>query len=532
MRQRPPVSNESTLPLRVPIATVEPQFDSDAPGYRGLNPATYLLLALCHDSLAAPSGRPDKNELLGKVIAPAYDAMVPRLAEAFTEEGDGSWSLRLRRGVRSQHGNELTTDDVKWAFEKVFALNTHGAYRWGQMGGLDGPDDLDVVDKYTLRFKLRAPNPHLPAFLFCAAPLIVDSAEVRRNSTQSDPWGVGWLSTRQVAGFGPYTLEQFERDRMTFKGRDDYWAGPPPVTSVIVERVKSRAEALAALDQSEPAYVVGLRCDEAIALRGREDVFMSASWGSHAYLGMNYNRAPFNDVRVRQALSYATPYGDVIKDGFLGLARPWRGPIPTYDSWFATSYWQYETNKKRAKELLAAAGYGTGFETALYVPMRPDILRVAEILKAAYMDVGIDVELRDVSKIPGGRYPTFYLRAECGHNINEPVYDIAHDYALIDPILPSAHARGGIDTWVGSYPGSPALEDMLRDVLLAPTSQERLERCVRIQHAIVDFAPVVFLAENLQINAASRAAGEWMVNNQNRVVQALQFQNCGTGYVG
>jgi peptide/nickel transport system substrate-binding protein len=457
--------------------------------------------------------------------------MMPRLAEAFGENADGSWTVRLRAGVRSHHGHELTAEDVKWNFDKVFALDTIGAYRWGQIAGLASSEHVEILDKRTLRFHLRAPNPHLPAYLFCGVPLIVDSVEVGAHATDADPWGSDWLSAARVAGFGPYDLEEFDKHQILFRSRDDYWSNRDLAPEVLVERTDSRADALRALNGNDPVYVVGLRCDEAVSVRRNDEVSLAASWGPHLYLGMNYNRPPFNDVRVRHALSYATPYDEVIERGFLGLARPWRSPLTTYDDWYRPDFWNYGINREKAVQLLAAAGYRDGLETALYVPHRPDLERVGEILKAAYREVGVDVDLRDMSTVSPGFHPSFYIRAECGHNFNEAVYDLAHDYAQIQPILPSPRAGGGVDSWLGSYPGSLALEDMYRQILLAPNAAERYSLCLQMQQTIVDSAFVVFLAEVPQISAANESAAVWTRDYESRLVQALHFQNCNTGYL-
>ncbi len=519
----------SDATLRVPLASVDPQFDIDAPRYRASNPATYLLLALCYDTLAAPSTRAAPSGLLNDAVEPDYGRMLPRLAEAFTENPDATWTLRLRRGVLSHDGNELGAEDIKWILERAFALNTFAAYRWGQIAGLpDAHDSIRVVDGHTLSFRLRAPNPHFATFFFSATPMIVDSAAIRSHATKADPWGTSWLSERHVAGFGPYGLDTIAPDTVAFSARPDYWGGSPRTSRVVAYRVGSRAEALSALDSREPAYVAGVRPDEIGVLRARSNVVISASWGGHTYIGMNYARPPFDDVRVRRALSCVTPYEAIVDKGFLGFARRWHGPVPSFDAWYADTPRDSAGGRRQAKALLAEAGYGAGFRTALYVGDRPDVHRIVEILVPAYREVGVELEIRNMNTVPAGWCPPLYLRVECGHNHNEPVYDLAHDYMPINPVLPAPGGWGGTDTWFGRYPGSRMLEDMYRTILVAPTSSDRRERCLKMQQAVVDFAPVVFIAENIQLNAANRG---WAHDYSDRLVQALQFQNCNSNYL-
>ena len=124
-----------------------------------------------------------------------------------------------------------------------------------------------------------------------------------------------------------------------------------------------------------------------------------------------------------------------------------------------------------------------------------------------------------------------YLRTECGHNISEAVYDFAHDYVPINPVLPAPGGLGGVDTWFGRYPGARELEDAYRSVLLARTHRKRQDMYMSAVRMVREFAPVIWLAENLQVNATSGSGAVLAGRFDSRLVQALQFQNCGSVYL-
>jgi ABC-type transport system substrate-binding protein len=519
-------------PTRIPVASTNPQFDLASPRYRGLNPATYAVLAFCYDSLAAPSVHTTHGDPLPGIWTSDYRRMIPRLAESFTEDADGNWILRLRRSVSSNDGNELSADDIRWTFDQAFARQSVGAYRWGQIAGLADPTDLHVIDSRTLRIKLRSPNPNAAAFLFGGAPPIFDSSSLIAHASDRDPWAAEWISKGKVAGFGPYALAELARDRLRFEARADYWAGSPPVSSILVDRVDSRSDALKALDSTQPTYVVGLRPDEVRGLRERDDLVLSASWAGHAYLAMSFHVPPFDDTRVRHALSYATPYDEVIEKGLLGLGRRWRGAIGSSDVWHTHQSWHYDTSAQKAKDLLRSAGYAQGLSIALYLSMRPDLLRIAEVLRLAYGQIGVELEIRDLLDVTPGWSPAFILRTECGHNFYEPVYDIAHDYIPIQPIVPPSDGKVVVATWLPGYSNSEHFNELYRGILLAPTAAEREDRTVSMQTALIEFAPFVYLAENLHVNASNSHVSPWMRDPSSRPVQALQFQNCNTSYIG
>jgi hypothetical protein len=123
------------------------------------------------------------------------------------------------------------------------------------------------------------------------------------------------------------------------------------------------------------------------------------------------------------------------------------------------------------------------------------------------------------------------LRTECGHNFNEPVYDISHDYIPTQPVVPDASGRVGVESWLSGYSTSSDFDRMYREILLAPNAAERKRRTVNMQDAIIGFAPFVYLAENLHVNVSNHASPS-MRDYGSRPVQALQFQNCNTSYIG
>ncbi len=512
--------------LVIPVRnSAVPLFDNDDPDYIPGNHALYLTLALCYETLGGPSTVPD----VGGISAPDFVTMQPRLAREVVAEPGGTWLVRLREGVVSNWGNELTSDSIRWGFEKAFETGNIGSWRWGQVGGIDSPDSIQPIDRYTIRYHLRRPDPFFPSRMFWATPNVVDATEVRKHSTQADPFGMDWHS-QNMAGFGPFTYLEGDADRGTFRARSDYWLGEPPVDEVAVQRVDSRGDALAMLDSEEPVFLAGLRSEEVRALQRRSDTRFVSSWAGHASLEINYNVAPFDDIRVRHALSLATPYEQVIEAAFLGLARPWRSPIHTYAAWYTEQYWDYGTDLEAAGRLLTDAGYGTGLTTQMFIPQRPDATRVAEILSSSFEKVGVVLEIEDMAMAPAGWMPPLHLRLDCGHNLSEPLYDLAHDYAPLTPIFP-AGGRVGVGTWKPAYAGDHRLEELYRDALLAPDEHTRRERTLQVQRAVVEFAPAVFLAEQALFNAVNEHAHPWTLDHANRLNQVTLYQNANSSYL-
>ena len=512
--------------LQIPVRdSALPRFDNDHPQYVPGSHALYLTLALCYESLGGPTTVADRDG----ISSPNFQSMQPRLAREVIEEPEGTWLVRLREGIVSNWGNELTSHSIRWGFEKAFETGNIGSWRWGQVGGIESPESVQPIDRYTIRYRLRRPDPFFPSRLFWATPNVTDATEVRKHTSDPDPYGMNWQG-ENMAGFGPFEYTGGDRDRGVFQARRDYWSGQPPINEVVLQRVDSRDEALGMLDGESPAFVAGLRPDDVRALQQRSDIRFVSSWAGHASVEIDYNAPPFDDIRVRHALSLAAPYNRIIEEGFLGLARPWRSPIHTYAAWYTEKYWRYDTDVERAGRLLADAGFGDGLVSQLFIPQRPDAIRVAEILSESYEKVGVVLELADISKAPAGSMPPLHLRLDCGHNLSEPLYDLAHDYAPLSPIFPSG-GRVGVGTWTPAYAGNHSLEEMYRDALLAPDEHARRRRTLRLQRAIVEFAPAVFLAEQALFNAVNTGAHDWALDHSNRLNQVTLYQNANSSYI-
>ena len=496
--------------------------DTDDPDYLFGDAALYLTLALAYDSLAGPEQIKDE---VG-VASPDYSRMSPRLATSWQELADKAWTVTLR-GTRSHAGNELSADDIVWRFDKSFAHQTLGSWRWLQSVGTER---VTALSPREVRFDLRANFEFFPNWLLSNTPNVIDAREVQRHTTADDPWGFTWLNGH-VAGFGAYNLVGVDSDAMKFVPRSDYWMGSVGPASVELPRVPTRRDALALLDTGQPVMVIGPDPDELATLVRRSNLVVERVYGGHASVEIDFTSEPFTDVRVRHALSLAVPYHEVITRGLLGFARPWRSPVKGNSQWYEPSYWHYDTNIERARELLKEAGHANGISSMLYIPSRPDCERVAGILQAAWRKIGVDVEILPLSSAETGWMPPLHLRTECAHNLSEPIYDIAHDYAVIDPILPAPGGPKGAGRWHPLWEKNESVLELYREMLMENDREKKKTLFMGMQKYIVDFASSIFLAENVHALAFTEAVPRQFYAPNTRVYQALQYQNPTSNYL-
>jgi len=165
------------------------------------------------------------------------------------------------------------------------------------------------------------------------------------------------------------------------------------------------------------------------------------TWAGHVSVEIDFACPPFDDVRVRSALARCTPVDLIIRDGLLGQGRRWRSPVKSVSQWYSDAGWDYEYDPAQARKLLREAGYANGFASDLYIAQRADSVRISEIIAKAWREIGVELTIRDVADAPRAWLPSLFLRMECAHNLSDPIYDLVHDYAAMNPIFPLPGAR-------------------------------------------------------------------------------------------
>ena len=286
------------------------------------------------------------------------------LAESWQGSKDHRiWTFKLRQGVKWQNvapvnGREFTSADVKYCCEQ-YAKEGVQSFTFQEIEGIETPD------KHTVRMHLRTPNTMFPQNLAEAVTVMFP-----REILEED----GDLKKRMI-GTGPYTLKEHTRKvRVVLARNPDYFdKGRPYIDEYTILSTPDSATRLAAFrtGQSDIDHRSSVSDIETVRKTNPNAVieefkFLQTPFG----LALAQDKAPFNDVRVRRALSMAIDRQrqvDTIYEGhaILGWGIPW---IYYLDAKPTASqlgpYWQYKPAE--AKKLLAEAGFPNGFETTLF----------------------------------------------------------------------------------------------------------------------------------------------------------------------
>ena len=286
------------------------------------------------------------------------------LAESWQGSPDQRvWTFKLRRGVKWQNvpplkGRELTAADVKSCFE-AYAKEGVQTFTFQEIEGMETPDT------HTLRVHLKTPNALFPQNV--AEPVAVIFP---REVLEED----GDLKKRLI-GTGPYILKEHTRKvRIVLQRNPDYFdTGRPYVDEYVILSTPDSATRTAAFRTGQSDFLPVQSPSEVEAVRKTNPAAVVQALNpplSGFGVALAQDRPPFNDVRVRRAISMAIDRQkqlDTVFEGhgIIGCGVPYiyyQDTKPTLKD--LGPWWQYRPAE--AKKLLAEAGHPNGFETTLF----------------------------------------------------------------------------------------------------------------------------------------------------------------------
>lgn len=344
----------------------------------------------------------------------SYDSTViePEIAESWVISDDRkSITFKLNPKAKFWDGSPVTAEDVKWSFDRAVSLGGFPAVQM-KAGSMTSPDQFVVVDSSTFRVDIPVASKLTLPDLAVPIPFIINSKIAKAQATADDPWATEYLH-KSPAGSGPYKISRWDPGQQFVYERNDEWAlgQLPAVKRVIVREVPSASTRRALLERGDADLYMDVAPKDATELMADNSVDVNGAPIDNCIhcLALNLNTSPYDNVKVRQAIAYALPYADILSAAAYNRGTPMFGGTefkPTTIAWPQPS--PYSTDLRKAKKLLAEAGYADGFETTLSFNLglaswqEPTALLIQESLGK----IGIKVTL---DKIPGANWRTAAL---------------------------------------------------------------------------------------------------------------------------
>jgi len=335
--------------------------------------------------------------------------IIPALAKSWKISKDGlRYTFYLRKGVHFSKTSyypkspELTSADVVFSFKRQFDKNNPyhkigGAFKyWSSMDMSKIVKDVKALDKYTVEIVLKKKEAPLVSDLAMSFAVIVskDYAYFLLKKGKANDFA------KKPVGTGPFVFQKWIKDdRTIFTANKNYWNGRPYVNKLIfkvitnssVREAELETGAISIMDFPNPADVPSLEANKKIKVIKQAGLNVG-------YLAFNTSKKPFNNLLVRRALSYAIDTKDIVKSIYEGLGKAIANPIPPTQWSYNKHLKGYPYNIKKAKALLAKAGYPHGFKTNIWAmpvarPYMPDGRKVAEVIQADLAKIGVQAKI-------------------------------------------------------------------------------------------------------------------------------------------
>ena len=327
------------------------------------------------------------------------------LAESWEFQGK-QWVFKLRQGVKFHNGAPLTSKDVAFSIEKM---------RDEKGGSLQAPNFKDVTE-------VQTPDDQTVVFV-TKQPLAIFLDRLENRFILSKVAGdkFGDQLYQNPIGTGPYKFVSYQRGgNMVFTRNDDYWGGKAAIKEVVFRKVTEEAARLAALESGQADFINNVPVHEVARFQKHPRVKIDKLEGLRMFLlAMNVAHKPFDNKLVRQAVNYSVDAPAIVKNIFDGIGYPLNGPVGSNVIGADPKHKRYPYDPKKARELLAQAGYKDGCDVQLYYsPGRyPKDREVCQVVAAQMVKGGFRVELIsqewalfwDKTGVNGGRLPFYYI---------------------------------------------------------------------------------------------------------------------------
>lgn len=449
--------------------------------------------------------------------------IVPVLAEEYKQIDDTTWEFKLREGVTFHDGSEFNADVVKANIERVKDV----AKASPRSFLLDMVSEVNIIDDYTVELVTEYPFAPLANNLTHGAGKMISKDLIDADYQQAlDEAGselsleeyyelraegggeheavaneissfVGQLVESEPVGTNYFKFESRSPGEQTAVVRnDDYWGDTALLDGVNFKVVSEPGSRIAELESGSSDAILATLSSNIERVDSNEDVTLLRNDSvSIDYIGFNTEKEPFNDPRVRQAITHAFDSEAVLEGVYNGSGTPAEAPLAPGVLGYSEDLEGLDYNMERAQELLDEAGVEDLTINLMVNDDNPERVDVALWLQESLSTLGITV---NVEQVEWGAY-----LAATGAGEHD-MFILGWSNSTGDPdngISPLFHSDNIGDTGNRSFYNNPELDSILDEARQSTEESEREQLYMDAQQILVDEAPAIFIRHGENLNA-------------------------------
>ena len=374
-----PIAGTGSASTAGEVLTTSYPFSSGAGTPVFFDPAQFNAVACCFDYTWPIYG--------GLLRETASGALVPDLASSVTIPDPSTLDIQLRPGLVYSNGKALNAAAVKAGYERNLANPNPGAWD----AAMYTVSSIDVTGPTSLVIHFSSPD----AAAFYPALAYVESFMALPTGPDNGP------PNTNVVGAGPFMIKSYAPDsKVVLVKNPRYWdARSIALSGITILNVPSGPQQLNAL-RSGLVDVEGIPSSDFGVLKTLTNFQTSATLldANYFYVPICKSSGPLANVKVRQALNYATNRVAINNALLDGLGQPAWSLFPSSSAYYDKSLTNfYAYNPKKAKQLLAQAGYSHGFTTSIMAEGVVPTSQLATVLQAEWAQIGVNVTIVQTS---------------------------------------------------------------------------------------------------------------------------------------
>ena len=393
--------------------------------------------------------------------------IIPALAESYSQnESADEYTFKIRQGVKFHDGSLLEMEDVVYCLRRAAGLDSGVAL----VAAFSAVKEVEQIGGDSVKITLNAPDTEfLPRATAAIFPRDIDPVT-------------------QVCGTGPFKLtSRVVQDSIVLEKNKDYW-GTPAYLDKVVLKVYEDGEALVmSLRSGASDMAMRLGASQIAELDNLNIIEGSNNLVQALYL--NNAVKPFDDVRVRQALSYAVDKQEVIDLASDGYGTPIGSSMyPAFGKYFMPELTDYYTRDiEKAKKLLADAGYPNGFEFTIAVPSNmPPHIDTAQVLVEMFKEIGVSAKIELVE------WATWLDEVYIGRNYQSTIVGVDARDATASDLL-SRFVSTAADNFT-NY-SSPAFDKVYAQAKATSNDEEQTKLFKDCQRVLTEEAAAVYIQD-------------------------------------
>ena len=414
-----------------------------------------------------------------------WDKFKPDLAERWTINKTKTVYTFYLRKAEFSNGDPVTAQDVVWSY-------VHGDTPEGTQFLLEeaGYKSIRALNSSTVQITLSHPSAMFYGIIAMYPESIVDPKVVEAHG------GIGWLATHMI-GSGPYMLTSYNPStEAVFKVNPHYWGPKPSIPEVILKFVPNASVRQELVETGAVGLTQDLSTTQLQALKGNPAVVEHNEPTEQVwFVNMNEKDPPFNNVLVRQALSYAVPYKTLISQVMEGYATPMDSAVPVGMPYHTGAGFDYTYNLTKARALLKKAGFAKGFTFTLAVdPSEAGTVEDATLIQSSFAKIGVTVKIQQMANAQ-------YLDAQ-----NNKTLDASFEgweSFVNDPGYHLGFLLYGPSTENASNYNNPEVNKILNQAEFDPNTAQRAHLYEEVQQIINEQAPWLDLYQSNNVVVTS-----------------------------